>query len=72
VRQGDYKLWQRGSDTLLFNLRLDPHEDRNLAAAEPDRVATLKTLLNAWNAQLMAPRWSPTPATAEPKSPRQR
>jgi arylsulfatase A-like enzyme len=72
VRQGDYKLWQKGSDTLLFNLRLDPHEDRNLAAAEPDRVATLKTLLNAWNAQLMAPRWSPTPATTEPKSPRQR
>lgn len=71
VRQGDYKLWQKGSETLLFNLRRDPHEDQNLAATEPDRVAALKTLLNSWNAQLMSPRWSPTPARPQTKSPPQ-
>jgi arylsulfatase A-like enzyme len=67
VRQGDYKLWQKGSDTLLFNLRLDPHEDRNLAATEPDRVSTLRALLDTWNAQLIPPRWSPPPAATHPK-----
>jgi arylsulfatase A-like enzyme len=69
VRQGDYKLWQKGSDTLLFNLRLDPHEDRNLAATEPERVATLRALLNTWNAQLMAPKWAPPPSDNTPVVP---
>lgn len=55
VRQGDYKLiWgqrrefkqhSKGArELLLFNLRRDPAETRNLAAEEPDKLAQLQQL----------------------------
>lgn len=32
----------------LYQIGNDPHEERNLAAAEPDRVASLRQKLDAW------------------------
>ncbi len=32
----------------LYRIRSDPHEQRNLAASEPDRVRELRELLDAW------------------------
>ena len=49
VRAGDWKLQINGlpNQTLLFNLRDDPTERKNLAAARPDKVAELGALLIA-------------------------
>jgi arylsulfatase A-like enzyme len=41
----------------LFNLTDDPTERRDLAAAQPDRVAQLQRLLDAHNAEQVAPAW---------------
>ncbi len=56
VRAGDWKLIEyyetsltgKGAPHELFNLRDDPAEARNLASAEPRRVAALKAKLAAW------------------------
>ncbi len=56
IRAGDWKLIEyyetsltgRGTPHELFNLRADPAESRNLASAEPQRVAALKEKLAAW------------------------
>jgi len=41
--QGNYKLFgERRDGPLLFDLHEDPHEQHNLAAAEPDRVASMQ------------------------------
>lgn len=47
VRQGDWKLQvtERPRKTWLFNLKDDPTEKRDLAAANPAKVAELKALL---------------------------
>ncbi len=41
----------------LFNLNEDPTEKNNLASAQPQRVAQLKTALEAHHANLPAPLW---------------
>lgn len=56
VRAGDWKLVEYYEHTLaqtgrapeLFNLRSDPAETKNLAAAEPARVAALLARLASW------------------------
>lgn len=47
VRQGDWKLQvtERPAKTWLFNLKDDPTEKRDLASANPAKVAQLKALL---------------------------
>ena len=47
VRQGDWKLilFEKDGRCELFNLAEDPYEEKDLAAKEPGRVSTLKTLL---------------------------
>ena len=50
LREGRWKLvrhytWQR---TLLFDLETDPREQRDLAAAEPERTAAMAATLEAW------------------------
>lgn len=49
VREGDWKLILAKDGKTppeLYNVRQDPHEEKNLAAAHPDRVAHLTDLLN--------------------------
>jgi len=51
VREGDFKLiefFEEGGRVELYNLRDDPHEERNLAAKEPAKAATLSRSLHAW------------------------
>ncbi|MBX9729192.1 MAG: sulfatase-like hydrolase/transferase, partial [Sphingopyxis sp.] len=59
VRAGDWKLSiGRGSQTAwLFNLAEDPTEQRNLASAQPERVAELRALIEAQNRDLPPPMW---------------
>jgi arylsulfatase A-like enzyme len=50
VRMGNWKLIQRleTGRLHLYNLRDDPGERNDLAAAEPERAAQMKTRLHAW------------------------
>jgi arylsulfatase A-like enzyme len=74
IRRGDWKLVRPSMSTLeyadiaqtplLFNLRDDLGEKNDLASSQPDKVRELQTAWDAWNAQLMKPRW---PATLKGK-----
>ena len=54
-----YKLQtnEPGGKTWLFHLAEDPTEQRNLADAEPERVASLQRLLDEHNAAQAEPLW---------------
>jgi arylsulfatase A-like enzyme len=45
----------------LFNLTSDPGETKDLAAAQPEKVAELKVLYDKWNAGNKEPAWEPNP-----------
>jgi arylsulfatase A-like enzyme len=58
LRDGDYKLvWQTTlpSRVELFDLRTDPGEKNNLAAAQPERVARMQARLQAQAREAVAP-----------------
>lgn len=58
IHQGwKLQIAQRPDQVWLFDLETDPGEQTNLAAAEPERVAALRALLDAHNAQQAAPLW---------------
>lgn len=59
VRDGDWKLQvaDRPARTWLFNLRADPTERVNLAAANPGEVQRLRGLLDAQARQMPKPLW---------------
>ncbi|MES2149461.1 MAG: sulfatase-like hydrolase/transferase [Pseudomonadota bacterium] len=59
VQDGGWKLIvaQRPARSWLFNLNLDPTEQRNLAQSEPARLARLQGLLTAHHATMPAPLW---------------
>jgi arylsulfatase A-like enzyme len=59
VRAGDWKLQvsKRPDKVWLFNLATDPTEQINLASREPARVAALRRMIEAQNAQMPAPLW---------------
>jgi arylsulfatase A-like enzyme len=59
VRVGDWKLQvsQTPDRVWLFNLRDDPTEQRDLSAQQPERVAAMRALIDAQNADLPAPLW---------------
>jgi arylsulfatase A-like enzyme len=66
VRDGDLKLVSspagkenkaEATAPLLFDLRADPSEERDLAAAKPDDVARLKKLHDAWKRDFPKPLW---------------
>jgi len=46
----------------LYNLAQDISETNNLAASEPEKVKELAAAWNAWNAELIDPRWGPEAA----------
>ena len=48
VRLGDWKLVVDANHLLLFNLRTDIGERRDMAAQRPDLVRRLRTLLSDW------------------------
>ena len=71
IREGDWKLvrYDSNADTLtgkasqpvtaakLYNLADDIAETRDLAAKEPNRVASLQAKWDQWNATLVPPLW---------------
>lgn len=58
VRMGDWKLESNGTGKPeLYNLADDIAEAMNLAGKNPERVKTLQQAYDAWNAQLVPPRW---------------
>ena len=61
VRVGDFKLieWYEDMRVELFNLREDPGERHDLAAAMPDETAVLRQQLHAWRQRVNAAM--PTP-----------
>jgi arylsulfatase A-like enzyme len=68
VRSGDFKLIEFFNDMRveLYDVKADVGEERDLAAAQPDRVRALRTRLHAWRAEVGAqmptpnPRYDPT------------
>jgi arylsulfatase A len=52
VRSGSWKLLVDGPQVLLFDLSSDPGERNDLAARQPEKVATLKRLYQAWESGL--------------------
>jgi arylsulfatase A-like enzyme len=57
IRHGDWKLVQDAAVEMLFNLRDDIGERRDLAFRHPEILADLKEHLKAWEAEMDA---SPT------------
>ena len=59
VRQGDWKLVKPSLDDepMLFNLASDIGEANNLAEKEPQKVAELTKLWQAWDTKNIPPRW---------------
>ena len=59
VRQGDRKLVEpRGGRPELYDLRRDLSERQDLASAQPEALAALERLKQAWNAQLVPPAFT--------------
>jgi arylsulfatase A-like enzyme len=59
MRAGDWKLQvsELPKKDWLFNLAIDPTEKSNLAGKEPERLATMKSQLAAWNKTQRKPLW---------------
>lgn len=59
VREGDFKLvFAQGEEKPeLYDLSKDPGESKDLASAQPEVAKRLQAKFDAWNAQLMEPRW---------------
>jgi arylsulfatase A-like enzyme len=51
----------------LYNLATDLSETKDLAAAQPDKVAALKAIWDKWNTQNKDPLWVPNPNPAGAK-----
>jgi uncharacterized sulfatase len=68
VRLGDWKLQvsERPKKAWLYNLATDPTEKTNLAAALPDRVASLRALLDRHQADARKPLYPYTIEAATP------
>ena len=59
VRAGDWKLQvtERPAKARLYNLAADPTEQNDLSAAEPQRVAALRALIERQNRGMAEPIW---------------
>jgi arylsulfatase A-like enzyme len=49
----------------LYNLAADPGETKDLASAQPKRVAAMKAAWDKWNAANQPPAWVPNPAAGK-------
>ena len=84
VRSNDYKLvrYDSNADTLtgkanqpvtaakLYNLRSDPSESQDLAAAMPEKVTELQMKWDRWNADNAAPLWGAGSGDSDGAEPR--
>lgn len=63
IRQGDYKLieYYENYAVQLFNLKSDPGEQRDLAAAEPAKAEELRRILHDWRQSVKADMPTPNP-----------
>ncbi|WP_432768177.1 MAG: sulfatase-like hydrolase/transferase [Sphingopyxis sp.] len=59
VREGDWKLQltKRPEQARLYNLAVDPTEQRDLSSSDPQRVARLRALIAAQNKDMAKPIW---------------
>lgn len=59
IRHGNWKLQvtQRPAQVRLYNLADDPTEHHDLSAAQPERVAAMRAMLEAHNQGMAAPLW---------------
>lgn len=75
LREGDFKLiefFEDGGRIELFNLKNDPNEEKNLAAAMPDKAAILAKTLRAWQKETHALLPSGPNPNFDPKAERPR
>ena len=71
VREGNYKLVMAAKgQPELFDLKADISETHNLAAEMPELVEKLTKGHDAWNAEMIAPKWE-SPRPAAKKAPQQ-
>jgi len=63
MRSGDYKLLEyfENGTVQLFDLRTDPYEQHDLAAAMPGKVKKMKKQLHAWQKKVHAAKMEPNP-----------
>ena len=60
LREGDWKyLRDLEGVEFVYHLAADPRETRNLAAADPSRLARMRSLYEAWESDKVAPNWPP-------------
>lgn len=62
MRLGSWKVTHQRSDGLppqLFDLQKDIGENNNLAALKPEILASMLQQLDAWETELIQPRWGP-------------
>lgn len=59
IRKGDYKLLINENDktTFLYDLKTDPYEKNDLALTQKAKVEELQKDFEAWERELVAPRW---------------
>lgn len=71
IRQGDWKLVASRIDDnkpQLFNLADDIGEAKDLAAEQPEKVATLQAAWDKWDADNVAAKWLPDPNKQKKKA----
>lgn len=63
IRNGDWKLieWYEDNSRELFNLRIDPSEQNNVADKHPDKVQELAARLESWRKDVHALMPTPNP-----------
>jgi arylsulfatase A-like enzyme len=71
LRSGDWKLveWFEDGRVELFDLAADPGELRDLAAAQPERAASMQKQLADWRVAVGAQMPSPNPKPVDPFPP---
>jgi arylsulfatase A-like enzyme len=59
VRKGDWKLYvnERASKVLLYNIKDDLSEQKNLSEINPEKAKELQDELKKWESQLQSPKW---------------
>ncbi len=65
IRKGDWKLWKSldGKYTLLFNLKDDLNETKNLAESNPAKLKEMEAAFAQWAKDMQDPKWPSRPHT---------